>query len=290
MASKITSRTALVALFGDPIFHSISPAIQNRAFEALELPLRYLAFQIPGEMLAAAVAGAKAMGFVGFNVTIPHKQAIVPLLDELAPSAKSLGAVNTVHREGSKLIGHNTDGEGFIRALEAELGIAPQGRRFLLLGAGGAARAVALTLASQGAERIIVANRTVEHAQRLAQDIASRGGDVTAISLSGLSRWSSEAEIIINTSPVGMHPYVDAEPLLSPNLIQQEHVVCDLIYNPRPTKLLQQAAQRGARTMDGLGMLIWQGALACQIWTGKLPPIAPMKAAAQGALAEQVIL
>jgi shikimate dehydrogenase len=286
VVSRIGSHTKLVGLFGDPVSHSISPEIQNRAFEALELPFRYLAFQIKGEELPAAVAGAKAMGFVGFNVTIPHKQAILPLLDELAPSAQRVGAVNTVRRDGNRLIGYNTDGEGFTRALEDELGITPKGRTFLLLGSGGASRAVSLTLAAQGAARIIIANRTVEHAQSLAQDIASIGGDVTAISLSGLSRWSGEAEIIINTSPVGMYPHVDTEPLLPLDLIQDDHVICDLIYNPRPTKLLREAARRGARTMDGLGMLLWQGALACQIWTGKLPPIAPLEAAALGALAE----
>lgn len=285
MGSNISSRTGLVGLFGDPVSHSISPQIQNRAFEVLDLSLRYLAFQV--QDLAAAVAGAKAMGFVGFNVTIPHKQAIVALLDELAQSAQNIGAVNTVKREGTKLIGHNTDGDGFVRALKSQLGIEPRGKRFLLLGAGGAGRAVALTLAARGAERIIIANRTVEHAQVLAQDVASIGGDVTAIPISGLSRWTEEAQIIINTSLVGMHPEIDVEPLLPLDLISRDHVICDLIYNPRPTKLLQQAAHRGARTMDGLGMLLWQGALACQIWTGKLPPIEPLVDAALEALAKQ---
>ncbi|HQD40523.1 MAG TPA: shikimate dehydrogenase [Bacillota bacterium] len=287
MANEITSKTSLVALFGDPVEHSISPQIQNQAFKTLQLPLVYLAFRVSKEELPQAVAGAWAMGFMGFNVTIPHKQAMLSLVDELAPSARILGAVNTVRREGKKLIGYNTDGEGFTRAMQEELGITPEGKRFLLLGAGGAARAVALTLAQQGAERIIVANRTVERAQSLAQDIAAIGGDVTAISLEGLPRWTETAQVIINTSPMGMYPNVDQEPLLPEELIHQDHVVCDLIYNPRSTRLLVQAAKKGARTMDGLGMLLWQGALACEIWTGKLPPIAPLEAAASRALAEK---
>jgi shikimate dehydrogenase len=287
VAIETTSATGLVALFGDPVGHSISPQIQNQAFETLELPLRYLAFQVSKADLPAAVSGAKAMGFVGFNVTIPHKQAMLPLVDELAPSAQNLGAVNTVRREGTKLIGYNTDGEGFVRALEDELGVRPQGKRVLLLGAGGASRAVALTLAQMGAARIIVANRTLAHAQSLAKDLAAAGADVTAVDLSGLPRWTEEAELIVNTSPVGMYPHAEQAPLVPGELIRKDHLVCDLVYNPRPTGFLRQAAAKGARTMDGLGMLLWQGALACQIWTGKLPPIAPLEAAALRALAQR---
>lgn len=284
MAVKIGAETGVVGLFGDPIAHSISPQFQNAAFRALKLPLCYLAFQVKAEELSQAVAGARTLGFKGFNVTIPHKRAIITYLDEITPFAQKLGAVNTVKREGDRLIGYNTDGEGFIRSL-TRCGFDSKGKVVLLLGAGGAARAVAYALAQEGAEQIVIANRTMEHALDLVSDLTAEGVQAAAINLSQLPSFAKVAQVIVNTSPVGMYPYEDAEPIIPSRLIEKEHLVCDLIYNPRPTRLLREARERGAETLDGLGMLVWQGALACEIWTGKLPPIEVLEDAAKSALA-----
>jgi shikimate dehydrogenase len=277
----ISGRTKLYALIGDPVEQSLSPAMLNAAFRELELDCVYLALRVPQRKLADAVAGVRALGISGLNVTHPHKVEILSLLDELDEFASMVGAVNTVKNEGGRLIGFNTDGPGAVLALRRELG-GLEGRSVVLLGAGGAARAIAFSLAKEGA-RLTIANRTAWRARQLAAELRRRlGVDVEHLSIGReeLARAIERAEVLINATTVGMRPDLRGT-LVTADMMHSGLLVNDIVYDPLETRLLREARKAGARTLNGLGMLLYQGALAFEIWTGKRAPIEVMEAAAK---------
>ncbi len=275
------AKLKLFALIGDPVGQSLSPAMHNAAFRALGLNCAYITLRVPKPTLANAIAGVRALGIAGLNVTIPHKISIISLLDELDESANLVGAVNTVKNNRGKLIGFNTDGGGALRALEEKIG-SVKGKEVVLLGAGGAARAIAFSLARVGA-RLTIANRTVPRAQALASAVEqklSTNVKVASLNRAELTKALKNVDVLINATSVGMHPKID-KTLVRANMMRRGLVVYDIVYQPLRTKLLREARRAGGKTIDGLGMLVHQGALAFEIWTGKRAPIKIMKAAAK---------
>ncbi|TBL75367.1 shikimate dehydrogenase [Paenibacillus thalictri] len=272
---SLDSHTILYGVFGDPIRHSKSPIMLNRAFREVGLNAAYGAFHILPGTLKEAVNGIRALGFRGVNVTIPHKVELMEYLDEIDEGARQIGAVNTIVNEKGRLIGYNTDGIGYVRSLKEETGIDLAGKRVLMLGAGGAARGVGYALAKEGAARITIANRTKERAEELAEYMA-RFTEAEGIGLEQVAQAASEADLIVNNTSVGMHPNVDEVPM-DTALIREGIVVSDLVYNPLVTKFLREAQQRGAAIHSGLGMFIYQGAYAFEYWTGLPAPIQAMR-------------
>jgi len=275
--AAIDSETKLLALIGKPVRHSLSPLLYNTAFRVLELNMAYMAFDVEPEYLESALRGMTAMGFQGFNVTIPHKEAVLPYLDFIHPEAKLIGAVNTVVIKHGKLHGYNTDGVGFLRSLE-ENRISPFGKEIVLLGAGGAAKAVATVLALKGAKRIIIANRSLNKAQELAARISSMGVTSQAVSLEALNERVDlrQTDILINATPVGLNPKTDST-IISVNSLSKTCTVCDHVYGSTKSFLLQQAEQQGLVAIDGSGMLLYQAAEAFSLFTGLVPPLRKMQ-------------
>ncbi|MFN2608369.1 MAG: shikimate dehydrogenase [Acidimicrobiales bacterium] len=294
-------RTRLAGVIGHPVRHSLSPAMHNAAFRALDLDWAYLAFDVAAGEGAAAVGGARALGLEGLSVTMPHKEDAAGAVDLLSPAADALRAVNTVvRRPGDVLEGHNTDGAGFVDALLGDEGFDPAGRRCLVLGAGGAARAVVRALAEAGAAEVVVANRTESRAAAA----AALAGPVGRV---GAPADAAGAELVVNATPVGMGgvPAAGAEVLdlegrrlaggagagpptvVDPSCLGPGQLVVDLVYHPPLTPLLEAARDQGAAAVNGLGMLIHQAALAFRLWTGEDPPLAVMSAAALGELARK---
>ncbi|WNC16821.1 shikimate dehydrogenase [Brevibacillus brevis] len=271
----ISSKTQLVGLFGHPVSHSQSPMMHNAAFAEAGLDYAYVAFDVESNSLEDAVAGIRALGLKGINVTIPHKVAIMPMLDEIDPLAKRIGAVNTVVIEDGRLIGYNTDGMGYVRSLVEETGIQLEQQIVTMLGAGGAARAVAFTLAEKGVKEIRIINRSRERAALLAESlqtivstrIVEQGEGQEAI---------ADASLLINTTSIGMLPNVNEMPVPK-EWLHDRLIVSDLIYNPLETKLLTEARAIGARVHSGVGMFVNQGALAFELWTGKKAPAEMMR-------------
>ena len=260
--------TRLAAVIGDPVRHSLSPAIHNAAFRATGLDWMYLAFEVPAGEAAGAVAAMRALGLDGLNVTMPHKAGVAEAVDRLSPVAAELGAVNTVAREGEVLVGHNTDGDGFVASLRAEHGFDPASRRCLVLGAGGTARAVVRALGAAGAAEVVVVARRGEQAA-IAAALAGRAGRV------GEAADSQGADLVVNTTPVSDQ----LPPGLEPSWLGPGQVVVDVVYQPRVTALLLAAGAQGAATANGVGMLVHQAALACELFTGRPAPVTQMKKA-----------
>lgn len=290
---EITAKTQIVGVIGWPVSHSVSPAMHNAAFAALELDWCYLPLPVPVEphpRIGEAVRGLLALGMRGANVTVPHKQAVMPHLDWLTPAAQAIGAVNTIRIEADgRLSGDNTDARGFIADL-GEHGVALAGKRALVLGAGGSARAIVYGLAEAGCQSIAIFNRTAEKAHDLAMDIRTvfpfcrfsghPGFDDLAV-------MASEADLVVNCTSLGMTPNVEGLPWLAEVAFRPGQTVYDLVYNPLQTRLLQKATADGAHAINGLGMLIWQGALAFERWTGQLPPVEVMRRAAEEIFAKR---
>ncbi|KUO41683.1 MAG: hypothetical protein AVW06_00735 [Hadesarchaea archaeon DG-33-1] len=277
----------LIALIGDPVEHSLSPAMHNAAFGTLGLSYVYLALRVPQAALADAVSSARTLNMVGMNVTHPHKINILGLLDELDKSASMVGAVNTVKNDGGRLVGYNTDGAGAVRALESEVGKLA-GRKALLLGAGGAARAIAFSLVRKGV-KLTIANRTASKALELAAAIKRGAGvDVEQVSISRkeLTKAIKQVDILINATTVGMYPNINRT-LVTAGMMHRGLLVNDIVYEPLQTRLLREAKKAGARTATGLGMLVHQGALSFDIWVGKQAPVRVMAAAAKRELQRQ---
>lgn len=280
-AVSITGATRLVGIIGDPIRHTRSPRMHNAAFRALGIDWAYLPFHVSPDRLEGAVKGLADLGVRGFNVTIPHKEAIVPMLDGLSPAAEVIGAVNTVTIDSGKLTGHNTDGEGFSLALHEAHRFKAERSRALILGAGGSARAVCDQLAREGLRHLRICARKPERAQALAAHIRSHHPHCEAKTLD----WSpldhraaiNWAELIVNTTPVGMKKK-DGAPI-DTNGISPGHIVVDLIYEPPVTPLLAACEKLRARCLNGMGMLLHQGAAAFRLWTGKKAPVEVMRAA-----------
>lgn len=267
---KITARTRLVALLGYPVEHSLSPDMHNSAFERMGLDYCYLALPVKPELLRHAVEGLRAMDFAGANVTVPHKEAVMPMLDLVESEASFIGAVNTVVNRDGKLTGHNTDGRGFMKSL-AEEGVDVENKKIIIVGSGGAARAISYYLSEKASEvRLFDIDR--EKAARLAGDLSINRKNVAHVdSLEGLD----DMDIVINATPMGLK---ESDPLpFEISGLGPGHTVVDLIY--RETRLLGDASRMGARTLNGLGMLLWQGVLASELWTGQTPPHEVMREA-----------
>jgi shikimate dehydrogenase len=267
---NISGRTKVTGIFGYPVEHTLSPAMHNAAFEHLGLDYCYLPFSVRPDSLRQAVEGIRALSMAGVSVTVPHKEAVMPFLDEISSEAEFIGAVNTVVNSDGRLTGGNTDGRGFMLSL-SEGGIKVSGKRVLVAGAGGASRAVSYYL-SEKAESLHIYNRNRERLNTLVSDLSRLRPNVTAEDqIDDLSGF----DIIVNATSLGMKA---KDPLpFSPGLLNKNHVVCDLIY--KKTRLLKEAEDRGCKTMDGLGMLLYQGVLAFELWTAINPPVDIMKKA-----------
>jgi shikimate dehydrogenase len=274
----ISGKTRLLALIGHPVEHSLSPAMHNASFAADGLDYVYVALDVKPDDLSLAVRGAAALGLRGFNVTMPHKRAILPLLDGMDEGARLSGAVNTVVVEDSTLRGYNTDGGGLVEACR-EAGIDLAGRRVLLLGAGGAAAAIALAFGGEGIGELRIANRSVEHAIELRDKLCGAGSKQASVyPPDALDQAAREVEVIVNATPLGMK---DGDPLPLPvEHLDEARVVCDAVYRPgRDTCLIRKARERGARVVTGERMLLYQGVLAQQLWTGREPNVRAMDGA-----------
>jgi shikimate dehydrogenase len=275
-----------VGLIGWPVEHSLSPAMHNAAFEALGFGWQYELLPVPPGQLGAALAGLRTDELRGANVTVPYKSAVMTFLDEIDDAAGAIGAVNTITVQGGRWRGHNTDAAGFVRAL-GEVGLEAAGQRALLLGAGGAARAVAYALAGAGCA-VAIYNRTGMRAAELVHDLQGLSPnapvawvpDSAALERMDLAR----LDLLVNATAAGMWPNSKDTPWPEELTLPSHWTVFDLVYNPLETRLLRQARRAGAKTIDGLGMLVWQGALAFELWTGRVPPVDLMRAAALEAL------
>jgi len=284
---QITGKTKVVGIIGDPVEHSGSPQMHNPAFAEVGLDYVYVPFHIRPANLYAAIEGFKAMHVVGLNVTIPHKQAVIPLLDEMSREAELIGAVNTLTFEDGKLKGDNTDARGFLAGMR-ETGLDfPQDESAVVIGAGGAARAVIVALASIGLAPIVIANRTVSRAVALATNLSRtinmpiRGIGLHDEQLPDIVR---TAALVVNTASAGMD--ISQPPLILSEWLQPQTIVYDIVYTPPETRLLQEAAERGCHTIRGLGMLVHQGAIAFEKWARVRAPVQTMQRALQQALCQ----
>lgn len=274
----MTSTTRFVAVIGDPIEHSLSPVIHNAAFQAQRLDFAYVALRVSSNEIHEAVAGLRALGFAGANVTAPHKQAVIPEVDRVSTQARAIGAVNTIVpriKDGrTYLEGDNTDVVGFLAPL-LDHAHALQGAAMTLLGSGGAARAVAYALLTTfKPEQLILAVRTPENGERLASDLAGFD-EASALRVQPMAESRSairSSKIVVNATPIGTFPDVDASPWTDAGDFGADQIIYDLVYNPRETRLLLDAAERGATTIDGLTMLIAQAAASYVQWTGREMP------------------
>jgi len=285
----ISGKTRVCGVIGDPIEHTMSPVMHNAAFKELGLDYLYVPLRVKREELGKAVESVRALNIRGLNVTLPHKVAIISFLDELDPLARKIGAVNTIVNDDGVLTGYNTDATGFLQAL-LERGVEPKEKKVVILGAGGASRAISFILAERGAHLVIL-NRLLEldWAKELAQRVSKVfAKEVKALELNekNLEMVLEGADILINATSVGMSPDVDETPvparLLKPGLI-----VFDIVYNPIQTRLLKEAETAGAQTIGGLDMLAWQGAIAFEKWTGRKAPLDLMKKEAIKALGHE---
>jgi len=277
-SGRISGSTAVYALIGDPIDHSLSPTIQNAAFRSTEIDAAYVALRVTRRSLRDAVKGLRASGVKGFNVTAPHKVTVQPYLDMIETSADAIGSVNTVINEKGKLRGYNTDGVGALRALE-EAGVSPDGKSVLIFGAGGASRAIAYTLA-QRASSIRLVNRTFAKSKQLVLRIRRKlHVDVQYASISDrmLKDFVEQSNIVVNASSMGMDGV--SFPPVAVEWLRDDQCVFDIVYKPPHTRLLELASLAGAKSVNGLDMLVNQGACAFELWTGKRAPIIEMRSA-----------
>jgi len=286
---KVSGKTGMCGLIGDPVEHSLSPVIQNAAFEALGLNYVYVAFTVRQNDLGNVILGVRGLGFRGLNVTMPHKIDVIQYLDKLDDTAKKIGSVNTIVNEEGNLIGYTTDGIGALNALRYK-GVDLSGRKIVVLGAGGASRSVSFTLADE-AEELVILNRTFQRAKKLVDDISNLLGDSAKIRAGRLSNGTlkkelEDADIVVNATSVGMNPQ-NTETPVDRGLLHHGIVVFDLVYEPLETRLLREARRMGAETVDGLAMLVHQGAASFEIWTGEKAPIEVMMKAAADKLKEK---
>lgn len=283
----ISGNTRVCAIIGDPVEHSLSPAMHNAAFKKMKLNLVYMAFTVTRSELKEAIQSARILGFRGLNVTMPHKNAVMKYLDEMDPMAKSIGAVNTILNHGGKLVGFNTDGVGAVRALK-ENGVSLERKKMILLGAGGAAKAIAFQ-AAQEVKKLVILNRTYEKAEELAEALQKKVGkkvEGEEFSAKVLKEEMKNANILVNATSVGMHPNV-SKSLVPKTVLRPNLCVLDIVYNPLETKLVMDAEAAGSKVVSGLEMLIYQGAVSFEIWTKQPAPVEVMWEAAKNKLKEQ---
>lgn len=270
----------LYGVIGDPIEHSLSPAIQNAAFEALKLDCVFVAFKVPASETESAISGMRGLGIRGLNVTMPDKNAVIPFLDEVEETAKFLGSVNTILNDEGKLFGFSTDGVGAYRALE-ENNIELRGKKLVLLGAGGAAKAIVYALASEVKELVIL-NRTPAKMGSVAEAVEQKFRKKITVGLTSpgaIQKSLQDADLLINATSVGMHPYTE-QSLVESEWLSPGLAVMDIVYTPIETKLVKDAKAVGARVVSGLEMLIYQGVSSFEIWTGVSAPVEVMRKAA----------
>ena len=259
--------------------------MQEAAFRALGLNWRYLTIEVPPSSLRDAILGVRAFGMRGINLTIPHKVAVMQYLDEIAPDAAVIGAVNTVRREGDRLIGENTDGKGFLRGVRVDAGVDPRGKRAIVLGAGGASRAIVTELALAGVADLLVVNRSPARAEPMVAELAARTrAPIRFQPWVGAYVIPREAGILVNATSIGLYPDIDAMPPVDWSAASPNLLVCDAVFNPPETRLLAAARRRGLPVLDGLSMLVYQGVIGFQLWTGLNPPEQIMKEALRAAL------
>jgi len=271
----LSAATRVVGVMGDPVAHSLSPLLHNAAFATLGVDWVSVGFPVPDGHAAAAVAGLRALGIAGLSVTMPHKAAVAAVMDRLTPVAESLGAVNCIARDGDALVGDNTDGAGFLASLRRGAGFDPAGRRAVVIGAGGAARAVVLALADAGAAEVVVVNRSPDRAAAAAAVAGDRGRVGTPDDTDG-------ADLVVNATPAGMGGTATATvaPLVDADRLGPDQVAADLVYHPLVTPWLSRAAEQGATVVGGLGMLVHQAAVQLERWTGQPAPVEAMWEAA----------
>ncbi len=276
----VTGKTRVCGVIGDPIEHSLSPIMHNAAFEALGLDYVFLAFKVKPAYVADAVDGMRALNIRGLNVTMPHKKTVMANLDRIDLSAQIINSVNTILNKENLLFGFNTDGVGAVKALK-ENGVELKGRKVLLLGAGGAARAIAYAMAKE-ADELTVLNRTVKQAQaltKLLEKTANKRIVAGSLSAEDIQQNLRDSDILINATSVGMKPHPEESPV-PPKLLRPNLSVMDIVYNPLETKLAKEAKAAGAKVVSGVEMLIYQGAASFEIWTGKSAPVEVMRKAA----------
>ncbi len=273
----------LIFLLGHPVAHSLSPTMHNRALASLAIEARYHLLDCTPEQLSATMGVLRAQNVLGCNITIPHKEAACRWVDRLTPVAQAVGAINTVYKRDGELIGTNTDAAGFIRALGEELHFAPRGKTVVVLGAGGAARACVWALLDAGVGRLIILNRSLDRATRLAQELGALfpgqyclAGEFTT---HHLIDWARCADLLVNATSIGMGE--ECSPWPDDQVMPQQLSVFDLVYHPLETSLIRQARAHGLPAVGGLGMLLYQGAEAFSLWTEREAPIAIMRAALQ---------
>lgn len=275
----------LVAVLGQPVAENPTGVMLEAAFEACGLDWRYLNIEVAPSHLAEAITGVRAFGMRGINLTIPHKVAVIPYLDALSEEARLIGAVNTVRRDGDRLIGENTDGKGFLRGVRADAGVDPKGKRVVMIGAGGAARAIATELLLAGITDLLVVNRSVERGEQMVSDLRhSTSGPIRFAPWQGCFRVPGDADLFVNATSIGLFPDVDAMPEVDLSDARKDCLVCDAVFNPPVTRLLAAARDRGMPVLDGLSMLVYQGVIGFELWTGKKAPEGVMKEALSAAL------
>jgi shikimate dehydrogenase len=285
---EVNKHTLLYGLLGYPLGHSFSPPMHNAAFAHLGLNKAYFLLEVSAEDLGVAVAGMKKLHFGGGNVSIPHKVEVMKYLDEISESAALIGAVNVLKIEDGKVKGFNTDGSGFFRSFETELGASPAGKVFFINGAGGASRAITMEAVLRGAKKVYICNRTYAKAGSMADEINARIRPCAVplhLDAGETAQAMRDVDVFINTTNIGMYPKVD-DLSFDVKLLRPGIIVCDAIYNPGMTRLLQEASALGCQTMSGVNMLINQGAESFQIWTGLTPPIDVMGNVIRSALAK----
>ncbi|MFH0887190.1 MAG: shikimate dehydrogenase [bacterium] len=276
----INGKTRLTGLIGYPLEHSLSPLMHNAAYEKLNLNYCYIPLEIKESGLKTLLTSIRYLNFAGVNVTIPYKEKVIPLLDEITDSARLIGAINTIQNLNGKLIGHNTDGPGFLDSLRYDAGFDPAGKNMILLGAGGASRAVASTLCQAGIKTISICETDFAKGKKLVEYLGKtfkKTIDFIEPESPGLRKKISSCHLLVNATPIGMYPMINDSPLSSEIILPKHILVYDLVYNPQDTALLKRAKKAGAKTASGLGMLIRQGALSFQIFTGIEAPYELMK-------------
>ncbi|MGF7185936.1 shikimate dehydrogenase [Desulfitispora alkaliphila] len=280
MESYINGNTKTCVLIGNPVSHSFSPAMHNRAFQELGLNWVYIPTQVEESNLERAMEGIRSLSIRGANVTIPYKEQVIEHLDQVKGEARLIGAVNTILNIEGKLTGYNTDGQGFLRSLAQEK-VDLHGKRAVILGAGGSAKAIAVSLAAAGILKIVFVNRNLQRAEGLSQLIKDNFTcNTSVVSLEDkelLRECLKQADLLINTTPYGMYPRHQVETIVPEEYLDNNLIVVDLIYNPQRTVLLAAAEKKGCKTISGMGMLLYQGALAFELWTGQKAPEGIMK-------------
>ena len=273
MTQTADYRAELVGVFGHPVAENPTVVMHEAAYAALGMNWRYLTIEVLPQDLEAAMAGLRAMNMRGINLTIPHKVSVLEYLDELSEAARLMGAVNTVVNEGGELFGENTDGKGFMRALKQDAGVDPKGARVVTFGAGGAARAITVELALAGADEITIVNRSPDRG-RVLVDLLNDRTPATANyeAWNGPYRVPQDANVVINATSIGLFPDVEARPDLDYSTLSPDMTVCDVIHSP-DTPFLREAQRRESHTLDGVGMLVYQGAIGFKLWTGQDAPV-----------------